>query len=256
MLLARAYFDESGIHDGSPIVAAGGLMATEKRWSAIETDWLIELDRLKDDGFPISAFHATDCENGEGEFFGIEKPIRDTFFARLAKIIERHSPICVWSSIAKKDWDELADKKFQAEYPHPFYLCFEWCAYELARWQQEVAQSTPIALVYSEQEKFEGRVQLIWNAYDRAKRVAPLNTFTTASYKVCVPLQAADLVAYECFKHWKDFEPSTLRAPRPGANTLITSKSNIEMIGHHTRETLQDVIRQFHEGRRPYDLRG
>src|SRR3990172_7676335 len=91
MVLVRAYFDESGIHDESPIIAAGGLMATEKRWTALEADWLVELGRFKCEGFPISAFHATECEIGAGEFFGIQKPIRDTFFARLAKVVEKHA---------------------------------------------------------------------------------------------------------------------------------------------------------------------
>lgn len=251
MVLVRAYFDESGIHAKSPIIAAGGLMATEKRWTALEADWLIELGRFKNEGFPISAFHSTECEAGEGEFFDIPKEIRDTFFIRLAKIVEKHAPICLWSSIEQQHWDELADEKFRDAYPHPFYLCFEWCAYEMARWQREVAESSPIALVYSEQQKFKDRVQLIWDAYDRAKRVAPLNTFTTASYKVCVPLQAADLVAYECFRHWKEFAAGSggLKVARPGARALITPTSNIEMVGHHTRRTLENVIRQFHAGR-------
>ena len=256
MVLARAYFDESGIHDGSPIVAVAGLMATEKRWTALEADWLAELGQFKAEGFPISAFHATECVYGERDFFGMPKEIRETYFARLAGIIEKHSPVCVWSSIALKDWDELADDKFRAAYPHPFYLCFEWCAYELARWQREVAQTSPIALVYSEQVEFKDRIKTIWDAYDRAKRVAPLNSFTTASYKACVPLQAANLTAYECFRHWAVFDGADgLRIARPGAKALLTGASNLEMIGHHTRETLHSVIRQFHDGRWPYELR-
>ena len=255
MVMVRAYFDESGIHNGSPVIAAGGLLATAKRWSALESDWIAELNRFEDEGFPISAFHSTDCESGNGDFFGMQKEIRDTYFLRLAKVIEKHKPLCVWSSIARRDWDELADEKFRAAYPHPFYLCFEWCAYELARWQKEVAETSPIALIYSEQKELQGKVQTIWEAYDRAKRIAPFNSFTTASYKTCIPLQPADLVASECFRHWRNVEERGYSTEvRPGASALITPSSNIEMMGHHTRRTLEHVIRQFHEGQWPFDL--
>ncbi len=255
MVLARAYFDESGIHDGSPVVAVAGLMATEKRWSSLEADWLAELNRLAP-GLILPPFHASKCEVGVDEFERVPDVVRENLPRRLAAIIEMHSPVCIWSSIARRHWDELADAKFRAAYPHPFHLCFEWCAYEMARWQREVAETSPIALIYSEQEDFEDSIEVMWDAYNRAKRIAPLNTFTTASYKNCVPLQAADLVAYECFRHWKELEvgDGSLRAPRPGAKALLTGSSKLEMIGHHTRETLRSVIRQFHEGRWPYEL--
>jgi hypothetical protein len=245
--LLYAYFDESGIDPRQPFVAVGGIMATKAKWERIEADWMKELDRFRCKGFPISAFHATECEAGDGEFFGIQKEIRDTWPPRLAKIIEKHSPICIWAAIKRVDWNELTDEAFRQEYPNPFYLCFEWCAEEMVRWQEEVGETTPIALVYSEQKEFEGRVQLIWNAYDRAKKLAPLNSFTTASYKECVPLQAADLVATELYRRRRDNRvPDTMR---PAARTLVSAETNFEMIGRLAPSDLRDAVKAFRERR-------
>ena len=101
--MLRAYFDESGTDPRQPVVAVGGLMASKAKWERIEAEWTAELGRFRGEGFPISAFHATECEAGEGEFFGIAKEIRDTWPPRLAKIVERHKPICIWSAISRAD---------------------------------------------------------------------------------------------------------------------------------------------------------
>ena len=123
----------------------------------------------------------------------------------------------------------------------------------MARWQEEVGQTTPIALVYSEQKQFKDRIATIWEAYDRAKKVAPLNAFATASYKACVPLQAADLVATELYRRCRD--GAALDAMRPAARTLVSADTQIEMIGRLARSDLWDAVRKFREGR-PRDREG
>ena len=35
----NAYFDESGTHDGAPVIVVGGFVATYDRWARIELEW-------------------------------------------------------------------------------------------------------------------------------------------------------------------------------------------------------------------------
>ena len=35
-----AFFDDSGTHDGSPVVAMGGLLGTDEQWRTFEERWL------------------------------------------------------------------------------------------------------------------------------------------------------------------------------------------------------------------------
>jgi hypothetical protein len=48
--LLRAYFDESGIHAGSLVVAIGGYVGTKDAWSEIEPKWQSVLDDYADKG--------------------------------------------------------------------------------------------------------------------------------------------------------------------------------------------------------------
>jgi hypothetical protein len=118
----------------------------------------------------------------------------------------------------------------------------------MVRWQKEVGQTTPIALVYSEQKQFEDRVATIWDAYNRAKRLAPINTFAMASYKDCVPLQAADLVATELYRRCRD--GATLGTMRAAARTLVSAATQIEMVGRLADSDLREAIAKFRERRR------
>ncbi len=37
--LVGAFFDDSGTHDGSPVLALGGVLGTGEQWDAFEKAW-------------------------------------------------------------------------------------------------------------------------------------------------------------------------------------------------------------------------
>jgi len=252
MTLLYAYLDESGIHDPSPIVAVAGFAMTKPDWTSFEVEWLEELNRFRCDGYPISAFHSLECEHGQGEFTGIAREIREWFPPRLAKIIAKYRPLSIWSAVARDDWEAVADSTLRSTYPHPFYFCFEHCAMEMASWSARYTAGSGIAVVYSEQDEFKDTIQTIWRAYKQAQSVAPeVTSFTTTSYRNCVPLQAADLLAFECFRLW-EARGFTAADGRPleenrRARELLSHGAN-DFGGMHTRETIERAARLLSDG--------
>jgi hypothetical protein len=124
--LIWAYFDDAGTHRGSQATSIGGLVGTEATWSSFESDWLAVIANFKEYG--LNAFHACDCEIGEGDFKNIHRPIRDAISRKFSKIIAKHTELRpFWSSVVNKAWDEVADDEFKERYQNPFGLCFEWC---------------------------------------------------------------------------------------------------------------------------------
>jgi hypothetical protein len=81
--LLKTYMDESGIHNGAPVVAVAGYISRPKHWRAWTKDW----NKAKR---PIKVFHAADCANLQGEFVGWDKPRRDAFVANLLPIMPIH----------------------------------------------------------------------------------------------------------------------------------------------------------------------
>jgi len=248
MAMLQAYFDESGIDGGSRVVAAGGCLATEQTWTTVESNWVAELNRFKDNGFPIAAFHSVDCEHGNGDFIGIQREIRQSFPPRLAATLPQQKVLLLWSAVVKDDWDAATDDAFREVYTDPFYFCFEHCARTISQWSMAVAGSREVAVMYSENKQYKGRIEAIWTAYSRAGTTGNLKSFSTGSYKDYVPLQVADLVAYECLRYWDAMEfrvPMTLPNLRPAADIL--SSGGYGFGGMHTRQTIERAVKNFHE---------
>jgi hypothetical protein len=64
--------DETGIHDGAPVVAVAAYVARPVVWR----NWTKKWNAAKR---PIKVFHATDCANLRGEFEGWSKEQRDSW---------------------------------------------------------------------------------------------------------------------------------------------------------------------------------
>lgn len=62
VIIMRAYWDESGWHDGS-VISIAGYIARSEVWDSLEETWRLFVDDLK-----VSRFHMSDCCNGFGEF--------------------------------------------------------------------------------------------------------------------------------------------------------------------------------------------
>src|SRR5262245_38599133 len=63
LTVIRIYIDESGTHDGSPVVAVGAYAGRDETWPAFISEW----DQAK---HPIKVFHSADCAALKGEFKG------------------------------------------------------------------------------------------------------------------------------------------------------------------------------------------
>ena len=59
----EAYFDESGTHDGSPVLCVGGIIIESTAAKELDRLWVEMLGR-----YGIEAFHMTDCASGLDEF--------------------------------------------------------------------------------------------------------------------------------------------------------------------------------------------
>src|SRR5258707_115577 len=76
----KTYIDESGIHDGSPVLTVGAYLARPKDWR----DWTKKWNIAKR---PINVYHAADAANLRGEFEGWDNTGVAQLAAKLLPII-------------------------------------------------------------------------------------------------------------------------------------------------------------------------
>jgi hypothetical protein len=82
-----AFFDDSGTHDGSSVVAMGGLLGTEQHWDAFAEQWNTILKDPLPGRPPLTQFHLSHCRNGTGEFAGFSRAERDHLTCRFHRVI-------------------------------------------------------------------------------------------------------------------------------------------------------------------------
>lgn len=238
----RAFLDESGTHDGSPVVTVAGYFARHMTWKIFTRDWR---RALKPDG--INIYHATDAQALEGEFKGWTEDERDDLVKKLLPIIARQQMVGVAMSIVMRDYAEATKNR---KWPHkiigsPYATCFQWLIREILSSAQRVNTDEPIA-IFHEQNNYKGEAERAYEyvklRHDKNNNLAGFAFSTKDKY---VPLQAADILAFEAGKAASN-SGQKMRRPltamsRPHNRPIIKfyDKSNMMM--------LLDTITKFNE---------
>jgi uncharacterized protein DUF3800 len=213
--LLRAYFDETGIHDGSPMTVICGVVAPLSKWDSFDADWKKQLEVP---GVPH--FHAIDCEHADGVFQGIQRPLRDSLFWGLADVIGRHGIHVVNAGISAKDWKNYPI--IQERFGSPFHLCFTYILQQLSKWSNEHANGEKLCLSFSQQNQYKDKAQRIFEAYiSSTHEGVGLVSLQFSDMKLFPGLQAADLVCYETFKNQEAGHTQKEQVQRIGMKRLL-----------------------------------
>jgi hypothetical protein len=98
-----AYFDESGIHQSSEVVAVAGYLASVAQWNHFQRNWS---DMLTQES--IKCFHMTDLESLKGEFEGWNKARQIRVIQKAHTLINVRKEIGVAAAVAVEDHSEVA----------------------------------------------------------------------------------------------------------------------------------------------------
>ena len=203
--MLAAYVDESGNDD---LFTLSCLVADYQAWVWFEFEWKQCLDdknaQLVASGrTPISRYHAAEASSRVGEFEGWEPQEVSEFFTRLLSVFRKEVTNTVAYTLS------LAD--FVAEFPESAddpkkpcyglllkYLMIEIGNNILAREDWQLA-----SIIH---DRTKGYNQVLLDAFDAMlndetfKYRNRFSSITPMSWEHCIPLQPADIVAYENFK--------------------------------------------------------
>jgi hypothetical protein len=207
-----AYVDESG-HSSDPrcqFVGLGGLVARSDDWDNFQIAWQGALDEFIG-GKP---FHMRDfAYQHEGGMYGSWKESkRRAFFGRLVSAITDNGARASGCVVSLEHF-ELLDREHQAAFRDPYFMAFQEVTkgLSLAAIPKEfpyVPES--VAMVYSRQESFgvteRGRAQKLWHLIQKESAWGQwMGSYTTSQPSDLLPLQAADLFAYELTKEFENW---------------------------------------------------
>lgn len=215
----KAYFDDSGTHLDSDVVVMGGVIAPLEDWESYEPLWQAQLDY-----FGITKMHMSHCERAQQQFSGWDRDRRDLCIDKFSDIVCSIGGRMLVSAVSRQDWNMACEKTNLGEwFSDPIDFLFNTCmrrALESRRVDRPQGEEVMVT--------FDCREQNInfWTnlAKGYEKRWSDkLAGFAFGQMAKVLPLQAADMIAYEAFRLQCDYL-------RTGSD-IATRPALIKMIG-------------------------
>lgn len=235
-MLFKGYIDESYDQDFfvlSCTISAGDV------WTKFETEWKRCLEvknaQLKEQGRQVlSRYHATDCQGKYGEFKGWSNDEQVDFTKSLLAALEL---VPIHSSAYTLVLSDVRDS-YAARYKTPmsvdmvlqaaYTLTVPFCMESIGSLLALHGDQSRITLFY-DQCDHETMIHGAFNRYQRENtdHGHMYSTIAALNSRECLPLQAADFIAYEFFKDRKNEELQSGRDQRKSLAALLKQGAGV-----------------------------
>jgi hypothetical protein len=120
-IVLKVAMDESGVHDGSPVIAVGAYIGRPRQWEVWTKRWNVAKR-------PIKVFHAVDCQNLTEEFKGWTEPQRDELVKRILPVIADTDIPGVVVGIQMLEFEKAIRGRddLRPIFGTPYAACFQW----------------------------------------------------------------------------------------------------------------------------------
>jgi hypothetical protein len=201
ILVLAAFFDDSGTHPNSPVVALGGLLGTEEQWNAFGVAWAELLDNPLPGKPPLKKFHLSPCRAAEGEFKTYSHVERDRITHLFKHVILDIGLVTVAAAVNRIAWNELVVGDIAAELDGgPEQLCFVKCVdavFQIIR-VRKPGQRIIIAFDQGIRPQLELWARFYKTQSDKYPELAGIGF---AQVSEVLALQGADLIATETYQY-------------------------------------------------------
>ena len=213
MLALTAYMDESG-HSVDPALhhaGMAGFVAPASEWEKVEEQWQPILD-----SFGLKAgFHMKNFAHFSGEYKGWKEAERRELYGALIGVITKIGPVPTGSVVSVQAFNSLSDGQ-RAAFMDPYYLAFQMCTRGACL--QAYGTTEKVAMVYAYQEEFgaikpqevysvdqAGTAEKMWHWMKQTTDYGMwMGSYASSTPNELIPLQAADMLAYELIKEFEN----------------------------------------------------
>lgn len=222
LVLLKACFDDAGTDEKSDVVTCAGYIAWQKNWNSLDRLWRHTLR-----SFHVAEFSMKEFAHFDGDFKGWPESRRQSFLGQLLAAIPRHVDRGFIVSVYRSDYERHISPAVRERVGTAFSFCAQVCMglleaneiqLEPTRWPRHRVHflfESGTAKGWQVQRAFD-------ESYTKKSRLHDLRKMGYGS-KGALPLQAADLIAYEANKHLRDWlnPPKGKFSPRYPFVTLV-----------------------------------
>lgn len=199
VVVLKIYLDESGIHEGSPVVTVAAYVGRPRSWQAWTRQWNVAKR-------PIKVFHAADAQALKGEFCGWEEDDRDALVKRILPVTVDAGFPGIVIGINLDDFDRAVstEPELRKWLGTPYTACFHWVLQSLIYLQFRSNSRERVAFVH-ENNDFHGEAMESFRYMEKHANPGRVEmSMMFGSKATYPPLQAADILAYEGNRRMRD----------------------------------------------------
>lgn len=195
MIEMRAYFDESGTTEASPVFCMAGFIISRGASEQMSERWQTMLDK-----YHLPCFHMTDCANGAPPFDALSMNERIEAEKEAISIIRDTITYGFAVTLKPSEYDKTVPHS--PEIGSPYSLCAHTCLTAVRGWANNFKFDGSISYIFEAGHKSQGEANGIMTRIFKRPNLRAEHRYAEhgfAEKTVVLPLQAADIIAWQWF---------------------------------------------------------
>lgn len=237
VIVLKAFIDDSGSGGDSPWYVLAGYLGTVDGWDAFDDQWTDVLHQHP----RIEYFKSSEAESlrSGDQWAGVGKAQRDAKLDALIDVIAQCARRAVCARMRQCDYDDFVKGNIPPAWDSPYYFLQTFIIGAAINIERIDGEAEPVEFVFDRDQKHEKKSKKMLPAVMPMRSLyGSLVNVSYRSDKEALPLQAADLVAWQIRRFFSvkeprrkqfDFaqqslpkEPHTLVVGRAMAKAMIT----------------------------------
>lgn len=206
----------------------GGFLSFDREWKQFVGEWQSALDEAEMDQFHATDFFSRRGKHNKkgGRYEDWPDAKHNRFARRFVAIAEQHTWLGVGRGIDMPAYRDLVllESVFRGGTPHdqftPIMLCGQMCLEHVAKRIQQYVPGERVAVVFEQGDGVGEMIEWCRWLQCHTSWAQVYCAFTTGD-KSSLPLQAADLLAHETWRHLKQHVDPTGRPLRKSLERLL-----------------------------------
>ena len=208
-LMNIAYCDESEAPRIPRVYMVSGYLGSSLAWYDLRCRWQ---SALKEEGLLTTGFHMYECESGDSPpYDAMDLDVRRHLQRRFIDIIRDTQLWGFACAIELQYYNKIIDKIKLSRRNHydPYYLAFQYIVEEMSLALNDggIPKGEVISFIFDQNQKHQDKAKDLYDSIKRSETLTYIHRLGSLTFdsRLCqLPLQAADIWAYESMKHIRE----------------------------------------------------